>query len=86
MSLSKIKKLIVTMIASVTGISGVSVSSSILAYDALFMRTKRPDYTITAGLTFYRKGMSLDELLKEVDTLLYAGKEAGRNRVTHSKL
>lgn len=59
MSLSKIKKLIVTMIASITGISGVSVSSSIIAYDALFMRTKRPDYTITAGLGDYKKLKSI---------------------------
>lgn len=42
--------------------------------------------TITIGLAFYRDGMSRDELLKEVDTLLYNGKEAGRNRLTHSNL
>lgn len=39
--------------------------------------------TITIGLTFFRKGISLDDLLKEVDMLLYKGKEAGRNRLMH---
>lgn len=40
--------------------------------------------TVTIGLTFYKSGMSRDELLKEVDTLLYTGKENGRNRLTYT--
>lgn len=39
--------------------------------------------TVTIGLTFYKNGMSSDELLKEADALLYEGKEAGRNRLTY---
>lgn len=40
--------------------------------------------TVTIGLTFYKKHMSVDELLKEVDSLLYAGKEAGRNKLIYN--
>jgi len=39
--------------------------------------------TVTIGLSFYRSSATLEELLKEVDTLLYAGKEAGRNRLSY---
>jgi len=41
--------------------------------------------TITIGLSFYQKGMSLNDLLKEADALLYKGKEAGRNCVRCSE-
>ena len=40
--------------------------------------------SVTIGLAFYRDGASLEDLLKEVDTLLYTGKEAGRNRLVHT--
>ena len=39
--------------------------------------------TVTIGLTFYKDGMSRDDLLKEADALLYEGKEAGRNRLIY---
>lgn len=35
--------------------------------------------TVTIGLSFYQKGASLNDWLKEADVLLYGGKEAGRN-------
>lgn len=40
--------------------------------------------TVTIGLAFYQNGASLEELLKEVDTHLYNGKEAGRNRLSYA--
>jgi len=42
--------------------------------------------TVTIGLSFYRSSATLEELLKEVDTLLYAGKEAGRNRLSYTQI
>lgn len=37
--------------------------------------------TITTGLAFYEKGKNIHQLIKEADTNLYEGKNAGRNRV-----
>ena len=39
--------------------------------------------TVTIGLAFYHTGKSMEEFLKEADMLLYAGKKAGRNRLTY---
>lgn len=55
-----------------------AVESSVVQYEDLTLR-----FTVTIGLTFYRKGMSRDELLKAADALLYEGKEAGRNRLMY---
>lgn len=41
--------------------------------------------TITIGLSFYRKGLSLNDWLKEADALLYSGKEGGRNCIRCSE-
>lgn len=38
--------------------------------------------TVTIGLAFYHSGIQLNDLLKEADTLLYDGKESGRNCVS----
>jgi diguanylate cyclase (GGDEF)-like protein len=45
---------------------------------------KKINVTITIGISFYKKEFSLDDFLKEVDTILYNGKEAGRNRVSYA--
>ena len=44
---------------------------------------KTINITITIGLAFYQNGISLDTLLKEVDSQLYKGKETGRNKVVY---
>ncbi len=55
-----------------------TVENTAIRYEDITVRI-----TVTIGLAFYRSGMSLEEFLKEVDSLLYAGKEAGRNRLTY---
>jgi diguanylate cyclase len=40
-----------------------------------------PRVTVTIGATEYRRGESLDELVKRADQALYRGKDAGRDRV-----
>jgi diguanylate cyclase (GGDEF)-like protein len=40
-----------------------------------------PRVTVTIGVTEYRLGESLDELVKRADQALYRGKDAGRDRV-----
>jgi diguanylate cyclase (GGDEF)-like protein len=37
--------------------------------------------TMTFGVTAYARGKTFDELLKDVDVCLYAGKQRGRNCV-----
>ena len=50
----------------------------------IFYEGKKINVTITIGISFYKKEFSLDDFLKEVDTFLYNGKEAGRNRVSYA--
>lgn len=41
--------------------------------------------TITIGVSFYQKDLSLDIILKKADLLLYKGKESGRNQVSYEE-
>ncbi|MBR1975281.1 MAG: alpha/beta fold hydrolase [Clostridia bacterium] len=47
------KKIVAALVGSMAGVSGLAVSSAILAYDAIFPRYERPDYAITAGQYCY---------------------------------
>ena len=49
MAVSKKQKIIAAIIASLTGVSGMSVSAAIFAYDAFFQRYERPDYALYPG-------------------------------------
>ncbi len=49
------KKIVAAILASLTGFSGLAISSAILAYDAVFPRTERPDYAVTPGLSCYER-------------------------------
>ncbi|EKF19827.1 GGDEF domain-containing protein [Nitratireductor pacificus] len=40
--------------------------------------------TVSIGLSLHRVSQSLDDLLKEADSLLYKAKKAGRDRVVHT--
>lgn len=42
--------------------------------------------TMTLGITGYQKGENIDQLVKKADDLLYAGKEAGRNRIVEANM
>jgi len=42
---------------------------------------KTLDVTVSAGVTLYKKGSSVEELIKAADQALYRAKENGRNRV-----
>lgn len=46
---SKKKKLLIALLASLTGISGLTAGSAILAYEATFPRIDRPNYALVAG-------------------------------------
>jgi PleD family two-component response regulator len=37
--------------------------------------------TMTFGIAVYRKGDSIDAVIKDADDALYRGKQQGRNRV-----
>ena len=53
---SKKAKIIAAILASVTGVAGISgtmVASGILAYEAFFPRFNRPDYAVTPGVYCY---------------------------------
>ena len=41
--------------------------------------------TMTFGVTEYEKGMTIDQLVKKADDLLYEGKEGGRNQIVTEK-
>ena len=49
MALSKKQKIIAAIIASLTGVSGMSVTAAVFAYDAFFPRYERPDYRVYPG-------------------------------------
>ena len=46
---AKKKKLLIALLASLTGISGLTAGSVILAYGATFPRIDRPNYALVAG-------------------------------------
>ncbi len=47
--MAKKKKIVAAVLASLTGISGATVSSVVIAYDAVFPRYERPDYALYPG-------------------------------------
>ena len=49
MALSKKQKVIAAILASLSGFSGMTVASAVIAYDACFPRYKRPDYALYPG-------------------------------------
>ncbi len=53
--LSRKQKILISSIAILTGFSGTVVGSSIIAYNALFPRQERPDYSITLGNFCYER-------------------------------
>ncbi len=57
-----------------------TVENSVVTYGDKIIKI-----TITMGVSFYQKGLSLDLTLKKADLLLYKGKESGRNRVSYEK-
>ena len=48
-------KMIAVMLASLTGISGITATSAIVAYEAMFPRVERKDYTLHPGIFFYER-------------------------------
>ena len=42
------------------------------------------DITISIGISHFRSGLELKELIKEADSALYKAKELGRNRIVFS--
>ena len=53
--LSRKQKILITSIAILTGFSGTVIGATLLAYNALFPRYERPDYTLTAGNYCYQR-------------------------------
>ena len=53
--LSRKQKILISSIAILTGFSGTVVGTTIIAYNALFPRFERPDYTLKAGNYCYER-------------------------------
>ena len=53
--MGKKKKVLAAVIASLTGVSGATVASAIIAYEAIFPRVNRPDYSLVAGEYCYER-------------------------------
>ncbi len=51
----KTKRVIATILATLTGASAVAVASAVIAYDSFFDRYERPDYDIIAGEYCYER-------------------------------
>ena len=52
---SRKNKVIAIMLASLTGVSGITATSAIVAYEAMFPRVERKDPTLTPGVFFYER-------------------------------
>lgn len=52
---SRTKKIMVGLLASIIGLSIVTVSSSIIAYESIFKRVERPNYDFVAGEYYYQR-------------------------------
>lgn len=52
---SKKKKVIIGLLATATGISAATATSSIVAYEKMFPRLERPDYALKAGEYCYER-------------------------------
>ena len=61
--MGKKKKVIAAAIASLTGVSVATAASAIIAYEAIFPRVNRPDYSLVAGEYCYERVM--DRLLRQ---------------------
>ncbi len=66
---SKKKKIVAAVIASFAGISGTSIMSSVIAYDAIFPRYERPNYALTPGQYCIERveGLTREEIWIESD-------------------
>ncbi len=53
--LSRKQKILITSIALLTGFSGTIVGSSLIAYNSLFSRYERPDYSLVLGNYCYER-------------------------------
>ena len=53
--LSRKKKVVAAILASLTGFSAMMVASAVLAYDAVFPRYERPDYSLYPGEYCYER-------------------------------
>lgn len=49
----RMKKIVLAVCASLTGISAAAIASAVIAYDSFFPRYERPDYALTPGLESY---------------------------------
>ena len=49
------KKVLAIVLASMTGLSVVTATSSIIAYEAMFPRYNRPNYALTSGEYYYER-------------------------------
>ncbi len=64
MASKRTKKLIAAILASLSGVSAMTVASFVVAYDAVFPRYERPDYTLKPGqYCFERLGGSIERRL-----------------------
>lgn len=61
--MDKKKKVIAAVLASLTGVSGATVASAVIAYEAIFTRVDRPDYELVAGEYCYERVS--DRLLRQ---------------------
>lgn len=50
-----LKKVVLAIAASLAGVSATEVAAAVCAYDAIFPRYERPDYTVTAGMYDYAR-------------------------------
>jgi len=57
-SRAKAKKVVAAILATLTGVSAMTVVSSVIAYDAFFTRYERPDYALYPGEYCYSRVQS----------------------------
>ena len=65
------KKIVTAIVGTLTGVSGITVASALIAYDSIFPRFERPNYALVAGEYCYERVQ--DELARE-EFFFQAGK------------
>lgn len=69
------RKMLATLVATITGLGSATIGTSVIAYEAMFQRVERPDYSITAGVKCFDRSALKDRKLYsfKVDKIKHQG-------------